>query len=263
MMTPSELSFSASRLLSSARMAQNTAVCAGLLNEAGGKDLDVTTVQCTFTLLKEMADRGLSKSSRRTYLASWKAALKAATGVSTNNHPTGPKPERRVKETLSFQEASRVIRWMIDNQEGHPAAAVAQLCLMYGLRPGEEATKEGAFVGTSRGLTVTGKGGHTRIIPHPDGFREGAGLKPVTSISYNTAARHWKTAVILSGAFRKGGFKDPPTLHSLRHCYATEAYRQLGDILQVRDLLGHSALTTTEIYVKAVPTKSISLGGSR
>jgi integrase len=39
------------------------------------------------------------------------------------------------------------------------------------------------------------------------------------------------------------------TLHSCRHYFATEVVRQTKDILLVRDLLGHSSLATTQIYM--------------
>jgi integrase len=39
------------------------------------------------------------------------------------------------------------------------------------------------------------------------------------------------------------------TLHSCRHYFATQVVRQTKDLLLVRDLLGHSSLNTTQIYM--------------
>lgn len=38
------------------------------------------------------------------------------------------------------------------------------------------------------------------------------------------------------------------TCHSLRHFFATQAYRASRDLLAVRDLLGHSSVETTQVY---------------
>lgn len=46
------------------------------------------------------------------------------------------------------------------------------------------------------------------------------------------------------------------TLHSLRHWYGTNVARMTKDPLFVRDLLGHSSVTTTEVYMDTV-----ALGG--
>ena len=37
--------------------------------------------------------------------------------------------------------------------------------------------------------------------------------------------------------------------HTLRHTYATEFYRQTKDIETLRRILGHSDISTTQIYV--------------
>lgn len=48
---------------------------------------------------------------------------------------------------------------------------------------------------------------------------------------------------------RKAGIEGR-MLHSLRHSFALRMWVQLGDIYLVKRLLGHSAVTTTEIYTK-------------
>lgn len=42
----------------------------------------------------------------------------------------------------------------------------------------------------------------------------------------------------------------PYTAHTLRHRFATVLYEATGDINVVRDLLGHSKTTTTQVYVQ-------------
>jgi site-specific recombinase XerD len=47
----------------------------------------------------------------------------------------------------------------------------------------------------------------------------------------------------------RAGIKKNVTPHTLRHTFATNFYRQTKDIQTLRNLLGHSDISTTQIYV--------------
>lgn len=48
---------------------------------------------------------------------------------------------------------------------------------------------------------------------------------------------------------KKAGIKKRVYCHLLRHTYATFFYRQTKDIQTLRRILGHSSISTTEIYI--------------
>lgn len=95
-------------------------------------------------------------------------------------------------------------------------------------------------------LWIVGKGGKRRRIPlHPVLAQELAGIKgwvfpspysdgPIRPGSVSQAVRD--------------AFGGRASVHQLRHLFASDAYLAGGDILAVRDLLGHSSVATTQIY---------------
>lgn len=114
-----------------------------------------------------------------------------------------------------------------------------------GLRRAEIASLHSDNV-THVGLVVTGKGRKTRRIPiHPnlaplltfDGFAFPSPLRRRDHVSVDYVAD--KVEAVLEGW----------TTHSLRHRFATQAYRATKDIRAVQQLLGHASPTTTARYV--------------
>ena len=143
----------------------------------------------------------------------------------------------------------------------------ALLALMYasGLRVSEATSLRVGDVDTKRGLLrVRGKGGKERLVPisgealatlhayrsslphHPPRkdprallFADGHGQRPLArGIVWRAVKQHARTA----------GFPELPSPHWLRHSFATHLLSGGADVRVIQEMLGHSRITTTQIY---------------
>ncbi|WP_161987243.1 tyrosine-type recombinase/integrase [Vibrio panuliri] len=96
-------------------------------------------------------------------------------------------------------------------------------------------------------LHVVGKRGKSRVVPlsetakrilddYPEGFK-------VTEYEFREA---WKLVRSAMGLEDDREFVP----HVMRHTFATDLVEKGGDLLAIRDLLGHDDVRTTQIYAK-------------
>lgn len=106
-------------------------------------------------------------------------------------------------------------------------------------------------------IRIRGKGSKERDLPIDDSFRPQLkayissnpglvflfeGMDKGKPYSRRTIQKIYDTACQKAGILRKGG------IHSFRHSYATHLLEQGVDINKIKTLLGHSNVTTTQIY---------------
>ncbi len=89
------------------------------------------------------------------------------------------------------------------------------------------------------------KGRRDRLVPLPPTLLPDFLLATEDPYRPNTITQAFTAALRASGVEPKGR-----SLHSLRHTFALREYYRSGDIYYVKGLLGHSAVTVTERYLK-------------
>jgi integrase/recombinase XerD len=175
-----------------------------------------------------------------------------------------PKPERSLPKVLSKSQVNQLIG-APDPDSRFFARDVAILELLYssGLRASELCDLKLRDVNTSVGcVRVLGKGMKERIVP--------LGRASVEAIGrYLTESRpkfdkHHSERLFLSRTGkpmdrialwmlvekygRKSGLLNEVSPHTLRHCFATHLIGGGADLRIVQELLGHSDISTTQIY---------------
>ncbi len=111
--------------------------------------------------------------------------------------------------------------------------------------------------GMAKSVRVIGKGDKERLVPLPDAFgtvfgfwlkdqprgefvfARAPGQRPVSS----QAVR-----VYLRGMLQRAGIEKKISSHKLRHTYATNLLNAGAELVDIKALLGHSTLNTTQIY---------------
>lgn len=121
-----------------------------------------------------------------------------------------------------------------------------------GLRVSEVVNLEARdiYIGEKRILIRQGKGSKDRIVPLPKGFKKD--MLPWLPIKCGKRAlqKAFKTA-----AKRAKLLEDKPDLHfhSLRHGFATQMVSQGVPLHHIRTLMGHTNISTTNVYLEANP----------
>ena len=60
----------------------------------------------------------------------------------------------------------------------------------------------------------------------------------------------------LGKALSKSGITKHPTMHTLRHCFATHLLEDGYSLFQIKEMLGHSSLSSTTVYLHLANTTS-------
>ena len=141
---------------------------------------------------------------------------------------------------------------------------LALLYLLYGcgLRIAEALSITKNHLTEKESITVMGKGNKERMIPMLDIVYQSVenylqelphDLKPNEPIFVGDRGAPLKASAFqrdLKQARINLGLPNTTTPHALRHSFATHLLKNGGDLRVIQELLGHSSLSTTQIYTE-------------
>lgn len=199
-----------------------------------------------------------------------KQGLANATGARAVRSPKQPKS---LPKPLAASQALNVIEADAQLAEEPWIAArnAAVLTLLYGsglrISEGLSLTPNDLLPGTKT-LRITGKGGKTRMVPLLPAAMEAVDLyrklcpyhlKVDEPIFRGAKGGPLQQAIIQREMVKMRsalGLPETATPHALRHSFATHLLAGGGDLRSIQELLGHSSLSTTQVYT-AVDTNRL------
>jgi site-specific recombinase XerD len=146
------------------------------------------------------------------------------------------KVEKKLPQFITPEEIEKI--FSVVDDEKH--LATFKTLLITGMRVGElrDSIRDKNFI-----KVTTSKSKSERIIPISDEY----------IADYDLATSPTLESGYISKSFRKYadsvGINDK-TLHSLRHTFALKTLMETNNIYYVKNQLGHTSVTTTEIYLK-------------
>jgi len=175
-----------------------------------------------------------------------------------------PKFQKKLPRALS-KEAAKEISQSIDLTDNEPwviARDTAVILLLYGcgLRISEALSLKYSEMPLTDTLKIHGKGNKFRIIPILQIAREAVenylNTLPFTLNGNDNIFRGVRGGslnprsiqLVMKLIREKLGIASNATPHSLRHSFATHLLTSGADLRSIQELLGHSSLSTTQIY---------------
>ena len=173
-----------------------------------------------------------------------------------------PKSSSRLPNVLSPEEVSQLLNFKPKNIQDKRDLAIIELIYSSGLRVSEAVNSNlSDFEDNNNFLRVIGKGSKTRLVP-VGRFAQNAieiwikERKKILTIddalfvnlrggriSARSIQERLKSIALMQGL-------PPVNPHMLRHSFATHLLESSGDLRSIQELLGHSSLSTTQIYTR-------------
>jgi integrase/recombinase XerD len=173
---------------------------------------------------------------------------------------------------LSLDEVDRLLHQPpLETPRGRRDAAMLEVLYATGLRVSELVSLPMSALHLAEGwIKVRGKGGKERLIPlgeqavaclraYLGGAREELMRgERSTQVFVNgrgeglTRQACWK---LLRSYARQAGIDKPMSPHILRHSFATHLLEQGADLRSVQQMLGHSDISTTQIYTHVLEAR--------
>jgi integrase/recombinase XerC len=223
-----------------------------------------------------LSDRGISKAGVARKLAairSFYAALLRAGVVNANpaDLVASPKRDRKLPRVLSRDEMQTLLdriptRTPLEMRD----RAMLELAYSCGLRA-EEVVNLDVDAPDFEGerLRIEGKGGKTRLVPMGEpaqaalnrylerARRPLVGVRDEDALLVSKSGRRLHPSDVrrrLQRWVREAAIAGGISPHAMRHSFATHLLEGGADLRSIQELLGHSSLSTTQVYTQVEPS---------
>lgn len=179
---------------------------------------------------------------------------------------SSPSIGRHLPDVLSYDEICSMINTIdLSQQFGHRNKAILEIMYACGLRVSEVISlKISDIYVNDEFIRIIGKGGKERLIPisqatiktlylYIEGERKHLPIKPrhTDTVFINrrgSGLSRQMVFLIIKDLAEKAGIKKNIGPHTIRHSFATHLLEGGADLRAVQQMLGHSSISTTEIY---------------
>ena len=216
-------------------------------------------------------DMGISASSQARILSGLKSFYRYLLQENIcDSDPTllvsFPTIGRHIPEVLSYEEIVSMMDCIdLSDRFGHRNKAIIEVMYGCGLRVSEVITLNISDIyAKNEFIKVFGKGSKERLIPiskktlneimlYIRGERLHQDISPKCSDKVFISARgtgltRQSVFLLVKSLAEKAGIRKTISPHTLRHSFATHLLEGGADLRAVQQMLGHSSITTTEIY---------------
>jgi integrase/recombinase XerD len=221
--------------------------------------------------VKSVAELGMTASSQARIISGLRSFYKyCLLEQITTTDPTvlleAPKLKRTLPDTLSFEEIENIIAQIdLSKPEGGRNKAMLETLYSCGLRVSELVNLKISCLYLDVGfIRVIGKGDKERLVPigrdavkfikiYKDDIRVHISIKKGEDDMLFLNRRGSKLTrimvfLILKELAKKAGITKSISPHTFRHSFATHLVEGGADLRAVQEMLGHTSITTTEIY---------------
>jgi len=207
--------------------------------------------------------RGLKKNTQNYHLIALRTFLKFLTGrglpVLSPAAIDLAKSDRKELDLINSAELARLLNSPDDRaMRGQRDRAILELLFSTGLRVSELCALNRESVDLKQGeFSIRGKGGKVRLVfispeakkalkNYLDGRKDVEEAMFVSDKLTRLTPRSIERSIHFYAI--NAGITKPVTPHTLRHSFATDLLRNGADLRAVQLLLGHSSISTTQIY---------------
>ncbi|MBI4186697.1 MAG: tyrosine recombinase XerC [Chloroflexi bacterium] len=250
----------------------------GFLRTRGTRSLREIDKQAVRNYLSHLKEQGLAKTSiacKLSAIRSFYRYLVREGMISTSPVATTPSPklDKRLPSFLTIEEVNRLLEAPgLSTPQGLRDRALLELLYSSGMRVSELSRLNLEQVNLdTREIRVWGKGSRERIVLMGKPAAEALGLYLVQARPkllhkkssgavflnrYGERLPERRVQKILEVYSRKAGMPKKVHPHMLRHTFATHMLNGGADLRVVQELLGHSSLSSTQIYTHVTKSQA-------